>query len=135
MKIITDNSRYSLGRQNFADLIRLFLVHDNGGMWLDTNSFFLGDFSWIDHLDTYPLVYNRVSSRPEFLSFSHNKDFGGNKTNVTDPRTNKPVYLFPGNEIWSYISIPKSRFLRDTIDQIEYALSKEWYILVDELRK
>jgi len=42
-----NTSKHELRYQNRADLIRLFLLYENGGMWLDTNSFFFGDFSWI----------------------------------------------------------------------------------------
>jgi hypothetical protein len=65
-------------------------------MWLDANSFFIGDFSWIDNLDKEAHVYNRISSDPDILTFSLNKIVGGNKTSVIDPRTKASVYLFPG---------------------------------------
>ena len=33
--------------QDLADLHRLFLLQDNGGMWVDISSVFLRDLSWV----------------------------------------------------------------------------------------
>jgi len=44
--------------------MRLTLLYENGGMWLDTNSFFIGNLSWINNLDKEEHVYNKIGSEP-----------------------------------------------------------------------
>ena len=43
-------SEHKISKQNWADLMRLFLVYENGRMWLHTNSFFLRDFQCLDDI-------------------------------------------------------------------------------------
>ena len=42
-------SVHPLQLQHKADLVRLFLIYEQGGMWVDTNSVFLGPLTWIDN--------------------------------------------------------------------------------------
>lgn len=58
------NSEHKISKQNWADLMRLFLVYENGGMWIDTNSFFLGNFSWLDNIGKEKWVMNRIAPEP-----------------------------------------------------------------------
>lgn len=32
-----------------ADLIRMMLLYKYGGMWMDANTFFLRDLTWVDN--------------------------------------------------------------------------------------
>jgi hypothetical protein len=57
-------SKHKIWKQNWADLMRLFLIYENGGMWVDTNSFFLGNFSWIENIAKQKLLENRLSAEP-----------------------------------------------------------------------
>lgn len=90
------SSVHKIGKQNWADLMRLFLVYENGGMWLDTNSFFLGNFSWLDDLASQKWVQNRITPQPEVITFSLSTVMGGNTTIVYDQALQQEVYLFPG---------------------------------------
>ena len=111
-------SEHKISKQNWADLMRLFLVYENGGMWLDTNSFFLGDFQWLDDIAQQKWVANRLTPQPEMITFSLSTVMGGNTTTVYDEALKQEVYLFPGVEIWSFISKPKSKFLTDVLDRL-----------------
>ena len=62
MQRMWDSSKHHLIPQNRADMIRLFLLAERGGMWLDTNSFLLGKLSWVEHIDESPFVYNKPAS-------------------------------------------------------------------------
>jgi hypothetical protein len=99
------------------------LLIEHGGMWLDANSFFLGNLSWIDNLSEQELVYNKITSSPEVLTFTYNELMGGNKSTVLDDRTNSSVYLFPGIEIWAEISMPGAQFYKDVLETIKHVLS------------
>lgn len=112
------NSEHKISKQNWADLMRLFLVFENGGMWIDTNSFFLGNFSWLDNIKQEKWVINRITPEPEMITFSLSTVMGGNTTTVYDDRLEQEVYLFPGVEIWSFISKPKSKFLTDVLNRL-----------------
>lgn len=57
-------SKHKLERQNWADLMRLFLIYENGGMWVDTNSFFLGNFTWIENIAKEKWLHNRLTPQP-----------------------------------------------------------------------
>ena len=47
MNRMLTESKHHLGMANRADIIRLFLLSEHGGMWLDTNSFLLGTLDWV----------------------------------------------------------------------------------------
>jgi hypothetical protein len=64
--------------------MRLFLIYENGGMWVDTNTFFLGNFSWIENIAKEKWVINRASSEPEVITFSLSTVMGGNTTIIHD---------------------------------------------------
>lgn len=87
-------------------------------MWLDTNSILFANLSWIENIDKEKWVYNRVSAEPEIITFTLNSAMGGNSTTVKDERSGENVYLFPGVEIWSFISKPKSKFLTDVLNRL-----------------
>jgi hypothetical protein len=36
--------------QGLSDLHRMFVLHDNGGMWNDITSIFVRDLSWVDNI-------------------------------------------------------------------------------------
>ncbi len=64
MANIIANSKHPLTVQNNVDIYRLFLLYENGGMWLDTNSFLIGTLNWIEEIDQEVSVYNKISSDP-----------------------------------------------------------------------
>lgn len=73
--------------QNHVDIYRLFLLYENGGMWLDTNSFFVNNLNWIDNIDKELSPYNRIRNDPDIITFTYNDLYGGNKTRVIDDKT------------------------------------------------
>jgi mannosyltransferase OCH1-like enzyme len=42
-----------------ADIIRLLLILKYGGLWLDINSYFLGDLSWVEN-PHQPFISNKL---------------------------------------------------------------------------
>jgi hypothetical protein len=58
-KKITENIDVPL--PNLSDIIRTFLLHDNGGMWVDATTLFVRDLGWIERIKENNLVYNKVS--------------------------------------------------------------------------
>jgi hypothetical protein len=51
MQKMIETSQYNIEVMHFADILRIFLIHEHGGMWIDANSFFLGDLSWMTRLE------------------------------------------------------------------------------------
>lgn len=51
---------------------------------MDANSFFFGNFSWIENIAKEKLLYNRLSAEPEMITFSLSSRMGGNKTKLFD---------------------------------------------------
>ena len=45
------SNKYKLQTQNEADIMRLFLIYENGGMWVDTNTVLLRDLKWVEFLN------------------------------------------------------------------------------------
>ena len=60
-----------IGPAQRADLLRLHLLYENGGMWIDANTVFLNDFSWIENLDKQVYIDNKIGKSPEYLTFSY----------------------------------------------------------------
>jgi hypothetical protein len=56
-------------------------------MWLDTNSFFVDRFTWIENIEKETSVYNKLRSDPDIVTFTYNNLYGGNKTRVIDQDT------------------------------------------------
>lgn len=53
--------------QVVADIIRMSLLLKYGGMWVDANSFFIEDFSWLDSLKDQPFIYHKYGNYPEVI--------------------------------------------------------------------
>ena len=52
-------------KQVRADIIRLLLLKENGGMWVDSSTFFIDNLNWIDRINTTDMpVLNRISKEP-----------------------------------------------------------------------
>jgi len=83
MKNMEKGSLHFLQPQNRADILRLVLMYENGGMWLDSNSFFINDFSWIENIQKEASIINRIGTYPDHLAFTFHP-YGGNKTKVWD---------------------------------------------------
>lgn len=111
--------------QDLADLHRLFLLHDNGGMWVDISSVFFRDLSWVESLEQLGLVDNSLARQPEVLLFSTDIFYGGNKTVVFDEKQQRDAYLFPGYENWFLLAKPQTEFFKDVIGEILYAISRD----------
>lgn len=62
---------------NRADLIRLFILQEHGGVWIDANSILLEDMSWITNLPSNPYVINKFGSAPQAFVFflQYNQEF------------------------------------------------------------
>jgi mannosyltransferase OCH1-like enzyme len=50
--------------QNIVDTYKCFLLHDNGGMWVDTTTMFVRDLNWIETIDNDKRVYNKIRDDP-----------------------------------------------------------------------
>ena len=62
---------WKLDNPHKADLLRLHVIYENGGMWIDASSIFLNDFSWIENLDQQIYIDNKIGNSPEYLAFSY----------------------------------------------------------------
>jgi hypothetical protein len=78
------NKRGGLFVQALADLYRIFILHDNGGMWLDITSILLRDLSWVDNIQNDEVIDTKPSDEPEIIMYVYHLFFGGNNTVVFD---------------------------------------------------
>ena len=51
--------------------------------------------------------------------------FSSNKTKIYDEDLEKHVVLFPGLEVWAFISKPKAKIFADVIDLLTAAYNKQ----------
>lgn len=81
------NSRWGLGVPQKTDIIRLHLLYENGGVWVDANCVWLNDFSWIDKLDKQVgiNITNKIGNSPDYLAFTYDI-YIANKTKVFDKK-------------------------------------------------
>jgi hypothetical protein len=79
-------------------------------MWADATTLFVRDLGWIEGIADYKMAYNKVSEVPEMIVFTLNKWYGGNQTIVFDETLQKNITLYPGTEIWAFVTKPRSRF-------------------------
>jgi hypothetical protein len=123
MKRITDQfEEHNIGVQQTVDIYRIFLLYDNGGMWVDATTLFVRDFGWVEEIADYKLAYNKVSEVPEMIVFTSNEYYSNSRTHF-DERIQQNVTFFPGTEIWAFVTQPRSRFHTDLISNILYTLT------------
>lgn len=65
-------SKASLTQASLSDFYRLLVLYDHGGVWMDANSFFVRDLSWIEQIDQQKGVYNKLTTEPEMIMFTYN---------------------------------------------------------------
>lgn len=63
-------------RQTKADLLRLYLLKEHGGVWLDISIILKENLNWLDNLLNNPKILHRnIFKNPEvFLNFQHRSD-------------------------------------------------------------
>ena len=88
-KMIT-NKFHKLMVPHYADIYRLFLLYENGGMWIDANSFFMDAFNWIEKLDLQAGLVNKIGEYPDYFGFTY-AAYGGNKTKILDKSLKKQI--------------------------------------------
>ena len=108
-----------------ADILRMMLLEKYGGMWMDANSVFAGDLSWVDNLRNDPRIYNKLQSEPEMLIGAYTDVSYEGKGNVTvlfDPALNATVDVFPGYEDWFLLAKPNCSFLQAALTSLPLVL-------------
>ena len=51
--------------------------------------------------------------------------FGGNKTVIFDEKKQKDVYLFPGLEFWSVVAKPRTKLMKEMIEELIFLYSQK----------
>jgi mannosyltransferase OCH1-like enzyme len=49
---------------DLADLVRIFTLYDNGGMWMDASIFAFNNLDWVHNLDNELFIYNKAVTDP-----------------------------------------------------------------------
>jgi len=102
-----------------ADIIRLELLKDNGGMWVDSSTFFVDRLDWINNIANEKLpMLNRITDHPDLLTFRLD-DYDMPDGWVHNSVLNQSVHLSPGLENWAIIAKKETPFIRDSIKIIE----------------
>ena len=50
-----------------ADILRLMLMIEHGGMWMDARTYFLRDLSWADFPQNSSLIHKKIGPEPDIL--------------------------------------------------------------------
>ena len=50
-----------------ADLIRLMLLKDYGGLWMDATTYLARDLSWVDNPKKEKLLHNKIHDYPDVV--------------------------------------------------------------------
>ena len=97
--------------QKKADLLRLMLLKDYGGMWIDANSYFVSsNLSWLDHPQRSKLIHNKLGEEPDVLLGAYSQ---GALRLVHDEQLNATVNVYPGLENWFLAAKPSTKFFQD----------------------
>jgi len=102
-----------------ADIIRLELLKDNGGMWVDSSTFFVEKLNWINNIANEDVhIVNRIKSEPDLITFRLD---GYDRPNgwIYDDSISKSIHLSPGIENWAIIAKKNTSFVRDSLKVIE----------------
>lgn len=60
----------------WLEMVKLAIVADHGGVWLDLPTFAVGNFSWLVNIHSNSAVKNRVGRLPKVLIFYHGIESG-----------------------------------------------------------
>ena len=83
-------------KQVRADIIRLLLLKENGGMWVDSSTFFIDKLNWIDRITTTDMpILNRISKEPELFTV-YLDGYDMPNCYVFDEELNMNICLSPG---------------------------------------
>jgi hypothetical protein len=102
-----------------ADIIRLELLKDNGGMWVDSSTFFVDKLDWINNIGNSKIpILNKIAPEPDLLTFRLN---GYDMPNpwVNDSSLDHPVNLSPGLENWAIIAKKNTKFIEESLKIIK----------------
>jgi hypothetical protein len=106
-------------KQMRADIIRLELLKDNGGMWVDSSTFFVDKLDWINNIQNENIpILNKISSEPDLLTFRQ-KDYDMPNPWISDSSLDQPVNLSPGLENWAIIAKKNTKFIEESLKIIE----------------
>jgi hypothetical protein len=57
-------------KQKRADIIRLYLLKENGGMWIDSSTFFIEELRWVNQIRSTNIpIMNRIGDSPDLITF------------------------------------------------------------------
>lgn len=103
-----------LGQTKRANLIRLFIMHYYGGVWIDFTMTLTENLDWILDLKNNSLVQNRYGDNPDifFLYSSEHGDINY----VLDKETNQNFMIYPTLEVFFIAAKPGNKFLKSWID-------------------
>lgn len=104
-----------LSPTSFSDIMRLLLLHDNGGLYLDASTLLYRNLSWIDSHSEHQFFDNKVTNDPEMILFTSNYYKGGDRTVVYDEQLLQNIIIYPGIQNYALLSIAESRFLKDVV--------------------
>ena len=98
-----------------ADIIRLQLLKDNGGMWVDSSTFFVDKLDWINNIANEKIpILNKIAQEPDLLTFRL-KDYDMPDPWVNDSSLNQQVNLSPGLENWAIVAKKNTKFIEDSL--------------------
>jgi hypothetical protein len=95
-----------------ADLIRLCILEEHGGVWLDMTSILMEDLSWIEKITQNPDVINLQppgNLEPTEVIFFYNELLG--QRVVHEDQYQHKYNTYPGYENWFIASAKKARFI------------------------
>jgi hypothetical protein len=105
-----------------ADLLRLRLIQEHGGIWMDITEVLQGGFDWLLNIksDKYKnLITNRFSEDPDVLLFYFEGYQNTNQYRIAAPTRKNDFILyneFPGYEIWFLAAKKNSSLLGEIAD-------------------
>ncbi len=102
-----------------ADLLRILLIEQQGGIWVDSTTIFLNGLDQLENIMSgkiAPLIANRFSPQPDVLLFYYS--LGQNRIEhwVEDPRNNSKKILYnpyPNYEIWMIAAKKNAKLIQE----------------------
>jgi hypothetical protein len=53
---VKDNPKHPMWKANFADLVRLAIIDQKGGMYLDVSTILFKGLGWLERLEDFPYL-------------------------------------------------------------------------------
>ncbi len=102
-----------------ADLLRILIIEQNGGIWFDTTTFLLNGMTELENImsDEYRhLFVNRFSSQLDVMLFYFASSQNRIEFKIADPKEPGKTMLYneyPNYEIWSIFAKKNSSLIRE----------------------